>query len=119
MKAYPSPWRTDVLIRSTTNSIIYLDYIEIETREETDLIEFVEGQGSLQYPGYAILSIVWKSIPLGAVTLVPYASELNTPTSVNQGYGLAEITYQVKCITYATGVTEALDVQYVLENVII
>lgn len=118
LKVYPSPWRSTFLVRTTKDGgPVVLRNVVWETREEVDTVEFVKGVASLPYPAEAVLSIVWMSDTLGGLVHEPYTSELSAPTSINEGYGLAKITYRVNCATYRTSAPENTVTQYVVEEV--
>jgi len=116
LRAYPSPWRTNVQIIHTDGVVVGLTLIGTVQRQEEELVEFTEGVGSLQYPGITIDSIVWHSDVLSGITLEPFSTVVTTGTTVNYGYGLATITYTTQAIEYSTNAPLGSNVQYLLED---
>ena len=61
-------------------------------------------------------SIDWKSYNLGSLVHEDHGRELTAPTTVNYGYGLAEITYTTEAIEYTTSTAVSTDAQFLLED---
>lgn len=100
LKAYVMPWRP-VEVKHTGGAVVFLGPQVLETRTETALVEIVDGKASLQYPAVSITWVVWKSDPLGTLSVDPRTMEVTaSDKTTNYGYGLAEITYVVECYTY-------------------
>lgn len=100
LKAYVMPWRP-VEVKHTGGAVVFLGPQVLETRTETALVEIVDGKASLQYPAVSITGVVWKSDPLGTLSVDPRTMEVTaSDKTTNYGYGLAEITYVVECYTY-------------------
>ena len=119
LRAYPSPWRENVRLRTTDGSgVVFLDTGSWQERLiEDEIVEIVEGSGSLSYPAKTIHSIEWLSVSLGGITHIPYTTELTTGVTVNEGYGLARITYTARYLESLTYVPASTTVQYILENI--
>jgi hypothetical protein len=116
LRCYPSPWRENVALVHTDGPIVLLDEIGIVEREEVETVEFVAGASSVQYPVYDILALEWLSDALTGFGWVQDSSDLTAETTVNQGYGLAKITYKVRSIDYKTDAPDGSTIQYVLED---
>lgn len=117
LRAYPSPWRLTIDIATTNNTLQLVGARSWVTRtEESEIIEFVEGSSSLRYPAETITDIIWHSLPLEGILHTQYTTDISASTSLNDGYGLAEITYTVKCLQASTAGIDDLNVQYVIED---
>jgi len=119
IRAYPSPWRTNVALRTTEeNSDISIYYDGITEREEIQEIEITNGTGSLSNPINSIVSIEWLSKPLGGISFTIGGQSISFNTDINSGYGLLKITYIVKTLDFnVTGVITDINHQFVLEEV--
>jgi len=114
IRAYPTPWRLNIKIDTTDPGTVYLGLGTWDIRTEEDVVEFVEGKGSLSYIAESISSVVWHSDSLGGILHTQYSRELTADVLVNHGYGLATVTYKVKCLVCDTvGVLDS-HVQYVI-----
>ena len=116
LRAYPNPWRLNVRIIQTNDGPLPLNYVGVVQREETQLVEFKEGEASVTYPIVSVDSIDWKSYNLGSLVHEDHGRELTAPTDVNYGYGLAEITYTTEAIEYTTSAPFATDAQFLLQD---
>ena len=116
LRAYPTPWRTNIQIIHTDGVMVNLVPLGIRTRQETEIVEFTEGEGSLRHPAISLDTIDWKSDVLPSVSLELHSTIIKAGKSVNQGYGLAEITYTVESIDYESQVPLGNIVQYLLED---
>jgi len=83
------------------------------TRTETELVEFVAGQGSLGYPADAITACAWQHVDLGAPTITAGdTSALSTPTP---GYSLARISYRTTALQWRVQLASPAEVvQFIL-----
>ena len=98
LRAYLKPWR-DAVITHTGGATVSMGTPYIETRTETEQVEFVDGSASLKYPGVTISTVVWKSDPLGGIILDARTTDIKAlDRTINYGYGVAEITYVVECV---------------------
>lgn len=116
LRVYPSPWRV-ITVTHTDGSVVFLQSQGIQTRQETQVVEFQAGEGQTAYPVNAINNVVWKSTNLGGTSFEADKSNITAPTTVNEGYGLAEITYTVRSYNYRTYAPLGNIIQYlVLSN---
>lgn len=116
VRAYPIPWRVSIEVVTSDAGSVYLGNPVWVTRDEEAIVEFVEGEASLPYIAESITSIDWHSNSLGGIIHTQYDSKLQTPVTVNQGYGLATINYKVKCLEYDTVGTLGTPVQYIIAD---
>lgn len=117
LRAYPDPWRLTVQVIQTNNPPLTLNAQGVVQRVEEQLVEFKEGKGTVSYPIVSVDSIVWKSYNLGILVNDNHGTELTAPTTVADGYGLAEITYTTEAITYSTSTPIPTDAQFLLEDI--
>lgn len=116
LRAYPEPWRTSIQIIHTDGIAVFLAPLGVQQRQETEVVEFVAGSASLSYPGISLDNISWHSTPLTGLALDTHSSTITAGTSVNQGYGVAEITYTVESIEYESNAPLGSIVQYLIED---
>lgn len=119
LRAYPTPWRTTIQIVHTDGSSVSLarvDPVATQTRQETQVVEFIAGNGTLSFPAISIDTIVWHSDVLPSLALEAHTATITAGTSVNQGYGVAEITYTVESIDYVSNAPLGSIVQYLIED---
>lgn len=108
LRAYLSPWRDTVEIRHLGGAV-YLEDRPTATQQHEEMVEFSEGEGGVRYPIDTILSVEWVTPALGSLTFSPFSTVINTPTSVERGYGLAKVTYTTRHLTArAAGVPVAI-----------
>jgi hypothetical protein len=116
LRAYPTPWRTSIRVVHTDGASVSLSLLGTRTRQETQIVEFVAGSGTLSYPAISIDSVVWYSSPLPGLALESHTATITAGTTVNQGYGVAEITYTVETIDYESNAPLGSVVQYLIED---
>lgn len=116
LRAYPTPWRTSIQVIHTDGASVSLTYVGAESRQETELVEFQAGSASLSFPGISLDTVDWKSDALTGLVLNAHEATITAGTSVNQGYGLAEITYTVESINYRSSAPIGSVVQYLIED---
>lgn len=118
LRFYPSPWRETVTIRTTepVAGTTYTPLGVVARTEEDEEVEFRDGIASTRYPIVGAPTIEWLSTPLGGVTTVDFGTSLTAPRSVNGGYGLARVTYQVQAIEFAVTGVDGTSVQFIAEE---
>ncbi len=116
LRAYPTPWRTSIQVVHTDGASVSLVLVGTETRQETEVIEFVAGTATLGFPAISLDTVDWKSDALTGLVLNSHEATITCGTSVNQGYGLAEITYSVESINYRSNAPLGSVVQYLIED---
>lgn len=85
------------------------------TRLETELVEFVAGQASLQYGADSIAACTWQHVDLGTPTVSPGdPSAISTSTP---GYSLAQISYHTTALQWLVALAgPAQAVQFILTD---
>jgi len=116
LRAYPTPWRLGILIKTTDAGTAFIGTQTWDTRDEEQVVEFVDGKGALSFIAESITSITWYSVSLGAIIHKQYESELTADLTVHNGYGLALVKYKVKCLICDTQGVAGTPVQYVIED---
>jgi hypothetical protein len=109
-RVYPSPYRGSWQLRTTRTEGVLIDALGESVEQFTEQVEFRAGRGSVANPILTLDSIVWKSTGLEAVSFVPYGSEITAATTVNEGYGLASITYSSKAYQFKVTANTVVDV---------
>ena len=93
VRGYQVPWNGLFDLTHTGGGWVVIEPLGIETREETETVEFVSGAGATRYPMYGLVSVEWQQNNLGTIT----TAEDGSLTSSVDGQSLAEITYTTKC----------------------
>lgn len=103
LKVFPSPFRTNFTVRSTDSaSSTSLTLIGTTTTTiEEERVAFQEGSAGLSKPISALTSITWLSDSLGAVSFDQHSVNLIANTAVNEGYGLALVTYESQSVDFS------------------
>ena len=116
IRAYVEPWRPSLMqVKHTDGSMVSLMPLGVSSREEEEVVEIREGEGSLSFPGVAILSHEWLSVPMGSLYLEPRTTSIKVPgTDVNWGYGLVRIKYRVDSLNYKVQFPIGNIVQFIL-----
>lgn len=94
LRVYAFPWR-EVEVKSTGGVAVSMGQMSATTREEEEVVEMVNGSGSLRYPAASLISEEWKSDSLGNLILDPYTRDIKAPLDKNYGYGLVKVRYLV------------------------
>lgn len=115
--AYPAVWRTNLVVSSTRDGV-FLAPLGVASREEEEVIEFVQGVGQTAFPIDAILSAEWLDRDLGGLSFAPYTSQLTaTGTVFADKYSLLRLRYRTKAITYRAEYAGNGEAQFLLEEV--
>jgi hypothetical protein len=113
LKAYVVPWQDDFNIDHTGGDWVVLQDEGVEEREvEKEIVEFVVGESSTQYPVYELISYRWLQDDLGEVTF----KEDGTLFSADRNESLLEITYKTKCYVFKVRDNNDEQVQVVAED---
>lgn len=100
LKLYPSPYRTNVTVIDTEETVVVLSLIGETTESISETIEFKEGQAGLSKPIIQVSEFKWLTKALGSISYEIDSKSLATDVVVNNGYGLADITYVTHYIEY-------------------
>ena len=98
-----------VLLTHTGHPATVIATLGEVTRNESEVVEFIEGRASTRYAVAAIRSAVWQHTDLGAVT-----AEGQALVSAVPGYGLLDLTYTTRTLDWRVTLTAAEEVQFVL-----
>ena len=110
---YQTPWKNDFTLRHTGGTWVILESLGIEERVITDeIVEFVSGTGTTQYPIYSRISIEWLQDNLGNITF----GEDGILESDIKAESLLKISYKTKCRKYLAADTKIEPVQMVAEK---
>lgn len=114
IKAYPQPWRTDVNLIHTGDGTVVIGMGSVRAREEEELVEIFQGQGSLQYPLYQLVDVEWEAQNLGGIVFVQDAREFTvTGPGANS---LVRVTYRTRSIDYRVVSGSGRPTQFLLES---
>lgn len=111
IRVYQTPWVGEIDIRHTGGDWVEIEAMGIEERTVEEVVEFVGGAGSTQYPVYARLSVEWLKTSLGTIT---YSEDGNLTADI-AGESLLAITYMTKCKLWQVTDSKAEQVQLVAE----
>lgn len=92
-RGYQVPWIGAFTLAHTGGSWVQIEALGVETRQETETVEFVAGSGRTQYPIYSRDAIEWLQTVLGSVTI----AEDGTLSAAIAGQSLLRITYTTRC----------------------
>lgn len=112
IRGYKTPWDDTYTLRHTGGTWVVLEYLGVEEAEKTEVIEFVAGAGSTQYPIYDIIDLGWLQTNLGTVT----HGEDGNLESVVEAESLLSITYKTKCRKWKATDSNIEKVQFVAEE---
>ena len=113
VRVYQTPWKNDFTLRHTGGTWVILESLGIEERVITDeIVEFVSGTGTTQYPIYSRISIEWLQDNLGNITF----GEDGILESDIKAESLLKISYKTKCRKYLAADTKIEPVQMVAEK---
>ena len=104
VRAYPSPYRNTfkLYVAQEVGATVMVPKGEVVHDERQELVTFDKGVVGLSYPIYELVNIEWHSQALGGLSFDPGGTTLTASTDVNQGYGLATVTYRTKAFEYTT-----------------
>jgi hypothetical protein len=94
IRVYPIPWRP-VSVVHTGDALVGLEYIGVEERQETELLEFNLGSATTRYPVLAINAYAWQYKDLGVPEAV--VESKSVVVSGSDGQSLLRITYTTRC----------------------
>ena len=115
MRAYPSPWRTNVILSHTADQLtLSIGAQEESMREEEELVEIYKGQGNTQYPIYDIVSLQWEATNLGGIV---HAVDSTDVFAVGPQYNsLVRIKYRTRFLRYRVVSSSGHPAQFLLES---
>jgi hypothetical protein len=117
LRAYVMPWRVVDLQHTGGEAVVALSPWVVESRIETEMVEFTNGTASLKYPAVGITNVVWRSDSLAGVYVTPRTKDLYAlDTATNYGYGVADITYVVECYACTVQFPTGKVAQFILKD---
>lgn len=127
--AFPSPWRSGLRMVTTRPSVVFFGSQSEGTRTIADsnenypaeVVTFLEGESSTQYPVMSLTSFTWLDENLGSVVITPYSTVLETTSPGSyQGHSLAKVSYTTRYIAVSVtciNTSEPIEAQcLLLEN---
>lgn len=114
VRAYPSPWRTEVELVSASNRVTVGEFAE-EYRDEEETIEIFKGAGSVKFPVVSVNSVQWMDSDQAGVV----AGNDSTRISASLGdsvFSMLKISYKTRCLVFPVQGEVGLQAQFVLRN---
>ena len=108
MRAWPNPWRP-VVLGHTGHPETVITALGERQHSHTELVEFVAGQGQVEYPVHTLTSVTWQHVDLG-----PVSAQGTTLTATVSEQSLALITYTTRTMDWRVGLDRDESVQFVL-----
>lgn len=84
------PWRPDIALDHRGGDWVQLELMGDIERDETEVVQIVDGSGTCQYPVRDVLATDWLEYELGSITV----AEDGTVTAATVGDSLLSITYR-------------------------
>jgi hypothetical protein len=114
LDVYPTPWR-DVHVRHTGLGGVVLSPLGKLSLEKSQQVEFLDGKATLARSVQSLVSVVWESVPLGAINYTVGDKELSLDAGELEGVaGLATVTYKTRAQSWFCSATENDDVQFLV-----
>jgi hypothetical protein len=114
LKAFVTPFRENIVIKSSQDSSIGFELNGVSTEQLTELIEIREGVGSVSKPILTLDSWNYQAVDLGTPTFVVDDRQIITPNP-DLKYGLIEVTYTTRFVEYDVTGVHGKNVQFRLE----
>lgn len=112
LKVWPSPWRLTFEVAHTSLPIVSVALIGVQTEQLTEVVEVVNGKGSVSHPAYSIDSFTWMYDDLGGIVADVDATEF-AATSEDLFESLVSITYTTRFVAYDAVAYPGAKVQFV------
>ena len=117
IRAYPFPWRTDVVLKHTGDPAITIGAQTYSEKEYEETVEFFEGAGSTAHPILSISSVRWTAVNLGALAYATDSRELTV--SGPQQNSVAIISYKSRSLEYPVVAPNSDPAQFLLESTVL
>lgn len=114
VRAYPSPWSTDVVLGSSSPSVMIQNFT-IETRDEEETIEIYNGEGNVRFPVLSVNSIQWLGTNLLGVVAGSDSTKV-TSTHLTDKFSLLTISYKTRCLVFPVSGPVGHKAQFLLRN---
>lgn len=106
MSIFPSPFRDmDLDVTRFNPPIIILSKIGTVELTKTETVEIVEGEGTVDFPIFAIDSTNYLDVDLGALTFDADSQTIRSSDPVNK-FSLVEITYRTRAVQFRVESTQ-------------
>lgn len=117
IRAYPFPWRTDVVLKHTGNPAITIGAQTYSEKEYEEVVEFFESVGNTAHPILSISSVRWTAVNLGALTYATDSKELTVAGT--QKNSVAIIKYKSRSLEYPVVAPNGDPAQFLLESTVL
>lgn len=115
LKAFVSPFREDIVIKSSQDASIGFQSNGVNTEQLTELVEIKDGVGSVSKPIFTLDSFTYEAEDLGTPTFVVDDNMIFTPSPTLK-YGLVEVTYTTRFVEYDVTGVNGKNVQFRIEE---
>lgn len=115
LRAYPAPWRTNVILSHTADPVeLSIGSQVVQFREEEELIEIYKGQGSTTYPVYELLSVEWEATNLGGLVFAQDSRDIAVVGPAANS--LVRVRYRTRSLNYRALTSSGRPAQFLLES---
>jgi len=115
LRAYLEPWRYTAEVHHTDTLALPLIPMGVVSREETEVVEIVDGEGTLRYSAVGVDSYEWLSASMGTLIHEPRTKTIAvSDPATNWGYGLVRVVYRVETLNYRTQIPTSEPIQYLI-----
>jgi hypothetical protein len=114
IRAYPSPWRTTVVLETTAFDVTIGQPTE-EYRDEEATVEVYAGEASVQYPIISVNSVEWLDVDLQGVIAGNDSTRIST-THPTEKFSMLKISYKTRCLVYPVDGQVGSVAQFLLRN---
>lgn len=115
LRVYPSPWRETFELAHTSLPIVSIERLGVDTAEHTETVEVLRGEGSVQYPIDAVLSLEWLYTNLGGVSFEADQRTFKS-TSTAATESLLRITYRTRFVDFRAVAFPGAEVQVLVRE---
>lgn len=114
VRAYPSPYRTNVILFSSHPEASSGPHVE-EYRDEEETVEIYNGEGSVRFPVTSVNSIQWEGTNLLGVVAGNDSTKI-TATHPTEKFSLLKISYKTRCLVFPVSGPVDKKAQFLLRN---
>ncbi len=114
IRAYLYPWRGGTKLIHTGADTVSVGYPDVVIRTEEELVEVFENHGTVSFPIYDVVSVVWEAKDLGGIVFSQDSKELSV--SGEPFNGLVRLTYRTRSMDYRVALPSGRPTQFLLES---
>lgn len=114
IRAYPSPWRENVELFSTSSGAT-ADLSSVEYRDVEETVQVYNGSGSVQFPIVSVNSLEWLDTNLLGVVAGSDSPSFTT-THPTEKFSMVKINYRTRCLLFPVSGVIGSTAQFLLRN---